>query len=219
LIWHLLDPFDPEHGFRDLELASGKSPNAVDGDDALELSTPQVPYWGSAQDFFDGTSASDFSYLTNPNTNLYNTNDPPIFYPDPQDVLSGFAVENIRRSNTNGDMIADVYVDKAQILESPDGGGSNPIQRGSTIVVHWRVRPLLGAATVDLDIAETANGEFRSLGSGLPNTGTFNWLVLQKGGSDYRLKLTTRASGGSPHVLGTDISDNPITIDDDRSCP
>jgi len=219
LIWHFLDGIGSVRVARDLELASGKftglTENPSSGKDALEASTRENPYLGSATDFFDGTLKKDFSYSTNPNTDLYVGDD---YDEDPQESPSGVAIENIRQQ-ANGKMMVDVYLTKAQLIESPGAPNEASITRGSTVQINWRVRPLLGAATVDIDIAETATGEFRPLASGLPNTGTYNWIVLQKAGTAYRLKLTTRASGGSPHVLGTDISDNPIEILDNRSCP
>jgi len=216
LIWHLLRPFERDStGGWDLEVASGKVPDAETGLDALEAANPQNLYYGSAADFYDGVIKTDFSYDTNPNTNLYSTGN----YSSFQTIGTNFAVENIRRNATTGDMTADVYLGKAQLIESPNGGAGNEIQRGSTVAVHWRVRPLLGVTGVDVMISDDGGspGSFRTVAAGLANTGSFNWPVLQRAGSNYKIRLVTHGTGGP--VLGEDDSDNLITITDSRSCP
>ena len=212
LIWHVSDDYNilPQH-YYDLELASGLTPDPAFGEDAFDINAgAQVPYAGSASDFF-GEVYHEFGVCSNPNTDLVTG---PGTWPGGsavQQVASGVEFTNIYRQ-PNGDITLDVLFERGQNVGLPDG--THILSRGSIVPIQWNVLPC--GNWVRILISKDLGGTFDLLADDVDNTGEYNWRVLEVRGLSYLIRVVSYFDGGV--VVGSSDSRGRLVIVDSRYC-
>lgn len=97
-------------------------------------------------------------------------------------------------------------------LLGPNGGES--WNTGSTHSITWSASDIggSGVSSVDLQISRTgAEGPFQNIATGIPNTGTHNWVVNGPGTANAYVKVTAHDGNGNS---GADESNASFTIVD-----
>lgn len=223
LVWHValrvsVGVFDPTTWFWppyaaiwDLELASGKfdpttlDPDADGGRDSLEA---YPNYLGSGANFFDGVTKTEFSCETNPNSNLYDDTEWTEITTTPQHVRSGVAVEDISVS-PSGVMTFDVRIPPPF---HPNGG--EELTRGTPETIEWNVR-CGDCSSVDILLSRDGGTTYCVLAEDQPNTGSFEWHVIEAGSEECRVKVVSHSSCTE---TWSDESDADFSIVDLRTC-
>ncbi len=218
LVWHIaLKPsypspiwFRPKYAaVWDLELASGKIDTATsepDPDEGLDAMERNEWYLGSGDDFFDGET--EFSCQSNPNSNLYDSLEWQYITATPQHVRSSVALENMS-VDQSGIATIDVRISASFY---PNGG--EPLTRGTTETIVWNLR--CGDCTsVDILLSRDGGTTYCVLAEDQPNTGSFEWYVIEAGSKECRVKVVSHSSCTE---TWSDESDANFSIVDLRPC-
>lgn len=198
LVWHVLRDAAGFDRRWDVESAAGRLrdgvPDPVSGMDPLEADPRAL---GSFADLFQEGAARVIDHASNPSSRIHELDD----FKSPETAWSGVAVERLRRDESSGDLMVDVWVTPAQRLLSPAAG--ERAAEGQPLVVRWEPRASALITDVGLEWSLDDGATWRPLATALSNSG--RWEGPVAGPSERaRVRLLSRDSSG---VVGVRISE------------
>ncbi|MCA9294353.1 MAG: agmatine deiminase family protein [Phycisphaerales bacterium] len=105
-------------------------------------------------------------------------------------------------------------VNPVAYLRTPNGGGSyNP---SDSVSIVWTTDDDEAVSNVDIDLSVDGGANWSPVAAGIPDTGSYNWIVPDVFATDARIRVTARDALGN---MGADLSDSGFAINGAAPCP